>query len=65
MKESKAQMIKFLKNKRFELAHLVIDTREILSEQLGDNDLIEEYYHSMLSAISNLLKLENQLKGDK
>lgn len=63
--ESKEQMLKFLKRKRFELAHLVIDTQEILISQLGKDPLIDGYYHGVMSAIDNLLKLEKQVKGSK
>ena len=64
MKESKEQVLLFLKRKRFELAHLVIDTQEALISQLGKDPLIDGYYHGIMSAVDNLLKLENKLKGE-
>ena len=58
-------MINYLKARRFELAHLVIDTQETLINKLGKDPLIDNYYHSMMSAIDCLLKLENKVKGGK
>jgi hypothetical protein len=61
--KNKEQTLKFLKNKRFELAHLVINTQEALIAQIGKDPLIDNYYHGMMMAIDSLLRLENKAKG--
>lgn len=59
----RSRTVKALKNKRFALAHEVIDFREALIAEIGNNPLIDEYYQGMLKAIKAIKSIEEELGG--